>query len=76
MHYVSVSQHVGPDPLLGPRHLLLGCQNLCFSTMNEINGSPNCVIFCFVGSQLLNVENHCTTLNVRSKFVRRQETGI
>jgi len=56
----SVSQEVGPDPLMGRRHLLLGRQNLCFSTMNVKNGSPNCVIFCFVGRQLPNVENHCS----------------
>jgi len=31
---------------MGRRHLLLGRQNLCFSTMSVKNGSPNCVIFC------------------------------
>ncbi len=52
---------MGPDPIWGRRHLLLGRQILCCSTINEINGSPNCVIFCFVGRQLPNVENHWST---------------
>jgi hypothetical protein len=33
----------------------------CFSTLGSsalIFGSPNCVLFCFVGCQLQNVENH------------------
>jgi len=55
---VSVSHQVGTDPFLGHRHLLLGRQNLCISTMNVINGSPNCVLFCFMGRQQPNVENH------------------
>jgi len=49
----SVSQQLGCDPLLG-------CQNLSFSTIIVIYGSPNCVIFCIVGRQLPNVENHCS----------------
>ncbi len=53
MFYSSVSQQLGHDPLLGR-------QNLCFSTIIVIYGSPNCVIFCFVGRQLPNVENHCS----------------
>jgi hypothetical protein len=57
--YSSVSQQLGRDPLLGRRHLLLGRQNLCFSTIIVKYGSPNCVIFCFVGRQLPNVENLC-----------------
>ncbi len=28
------------------------------SSMNVINVSPNCVLFCFMGRQLPNVENH------------------
>ncbi len=35
----SVYQHVGPYLLLCLRHLLLGFQNLCFSTMPVIRGS-------------------------------------
>jgi hypothetical protein len=51
----------GSQPIFGSQALtlLLGRQNLCFSTMNVINGSPNCVLFCFMGYQLPNVENHC-----------------
>ena len=37
----SGSQQVGRDPLLGRVHLLLGRQNLCFSTILVICGSPN-----------------------------------
>jgi len=48
---------VGSNPFLGRRYLLLGRQNLCFTAMNVINGSPNCVLFCFMGRQLPNVEN-------------------
>ncbi len=55
--YSSISLQVGPYPILGRRHLLLGRQNLCCSTMNGINGSPYCVIFCMLGHQLPNVEN-------------------
>ncbi len=36
----SVSQQVDRDPILGRGHLLLGRQNLCFSTMIVIKGSP------------------------------------
>ena len=39
-------------------HLLLGCQNLCYSTIISINWSPNCVLFCIVGRQPSNVDNH------------------
>ena len=48
----------GLDPLLGRVHLILGRQNLWFSTLTEIYGSPNCVLLSFVGRQLPNVENH------------------
>ena len=48
----SGSQQVGGDPFLGRVHLLLGRQNLCFSTKIVIFGSPNCVLSYFVGRQL------------------------
>ena len=44
--------------LCGRGHLLLGRQNLCQSTIILILGSPHCVLFCFVGHPLSNVENH------------------
>ena len=40
-------------------YLLLGRQNLCFSTIIVIYLSPNCVSLYFVGRQLPNVENRC-----------------
>ena len=51
---------MGRDPLLGRVHLLLGRQNLCFSTIIVIYGSPNCVFLSFVVRQQPNVENHCS----------------
>ena len=50
---------MGRDPVLGRVHLILGRQNLCFSTITVIYGLPNCVLLSFVGRQLLNVEKHC-----------------
>jgi len=47
----------GLDPLLGRRHFLLGSQNLSFTTINVINWSPICVMFCFVSWQPPNVGN-------------------
>ena len=47
---------MGGDPLLGRGLLLVGRQNLCYSTVIVIYGSPNCIILCFVGRQLPNVE--------------------
>ena len=44
---------------LGRGHLLLGRQNLCYSTIIVLFGSPNCVFMYFVDCQLPNVENHC-----------------
>ena len=44
--------------LCGNGHLLLGRQNLCRSNIILILGSPHCVLFCFVGHPLSNVENH------------------
>ncbi len=38
-------------------HLHLDHQNLRYCTMMVVNGSPNCVLFCYVGRQLPNVEN-------------------
>jgi hypothetical protein len=52
----SVFQKAGPDPLLGLGHLLLGSQNLCF----VLHGSPNCVLFCFMGCRLTNMGLHPT----------------
>ena len=49
---------LGRDPLLGRGHLLLGRQNLYFSIIIAINGSPNNVLFLFVGRQPKAVENH------------------
>ncbi len=34
-----------------------------YSTKNAITGSPNCVLFCFMGHQLLNVDNHCSRIH-------------
>ena len=51
---------MGRDPKVGRVYSLLGRQNLCFSTIIVICGSPNCVLSSFVGRQLLNVENHCS----------------
>ena len=48
----SVSQQVGRG------HLLLGRQNLGYSSILIGYGSPNCDLFCFVGRQLSGVENH------------------
>ena len=56
----SVSQQVGRGPFLGRRRSLLGRQNLCYSSILVVYGSPNCVLFCFVGRQLSNVVNHCS----------------
>ena len=55
---ISVSQQVGRDPLLGRRHSHLGRQNLYYNSNLVLHGSPNCVLFCLVGRQLPNVENH------------------
>jgi len=55
----SILQQVCPDPLLCNSNFLLGrSQILCWGTMNVLNGSPDCAIFCFVGRQLLYVESH------------------
>ena len=49
---------MGHNPLLSEsRHLLLGHQNLCFSTMIVIYGSP-IVVYFFCGSLTTNVKNH------------------
>ena len=69
MIYNSVSQQVGRDPLLGRGQLLLGRQNLCYSTMIVLFGSPNCVFLCFVGHQLPNVENHCFRATVITPYL-------
>ena len=58
MIYISVSQQVCRDPLLGREHLLLGRQNLGYSSILVVYGSPNCDLFCFAGRQLSGVENH------------------
>ena len=52
----------GSHPLLGRGHLLLGRQNLEFSSHLVLNRSPNCVFSFFLGRQLPNVENHCSRL--------------
>ena len=39
-------------------HLLLGHQNLCYSRITVVYEYPNCILYCFVGRQLLNVVNH------------------
>ena len=49
---------MGRDPLSGRLHLVLGRQNLCFSTIIVIYGSPNCAFLYFVGRQQPTVENH------------------
>ena len=49
---------MGRDPLLGRGHLLLGRQNLDYSSILVVNGSPNCVLFCYVGRHLPGAENH------------------
>ena len=41
----SVSQQVGRE------HLLLGRQILFYSSNLVLKGSPNCLLFCFVGRQ-------------------------
>ena len=51
-------QQVGRDPFYGCGHLLLGRQNLNFSSIDVLNGSPNRVILFLVGRQLQTVENH------------------
>ena len=47
-------------PLLGRRHLLLGCQNPCYSTMIVLYGSPNCETLrtTALNHHPPNVENH------------------
>ncbi len=42
---------------MGRGHLLLGVQNLFYSTSMVLNGSAKCDLFCFVGRQLSEVEN-------------------
>ena len=56
--YNSGSQQVGHNPLLGRGQLHLGRQKQCYSSIIVIYGLPNCVLLCFVGRQLPNVENH------------------
>jgi hypothetical protein len=48
---------------VGRRKLFLGRQNLCCYNIIVEFGSPNCVIFYFVGRQLPNVEKHCFQLS-------------
>ena len=55
----------GPQVARGPdaaqacsRSVVLN--NLCFSTIIVIYGSPNCVLLYFVGRQLPNVGNQCS----------------
>ena len=54
----SVSQQVGCDPLLCRGHLLFVRQNLVYSCIRGVYGSPYCDYICFVGRQLPTVENH------------------
>ncbi len=51
--YYSVSQQVVRG------YFLLDRQNLSFSTSLVLNGLLNCALFCIVGRQLPNIENHC-----------------
>jgi len=60
---------MGRDPLLGH-------QNLCFSAILVIYGSPNCVIFCFVGRQLPNVEHHWSWSSVLTSCWRTKLSYI
>ena len=43
---------------MGRGHLIVGRQNIVYGTILVVYGSPNCVLFCFVGRQPPNVENH------------------
>ena len=61
---------------MGRGHLLLGRQNSRYRSVIVTHGSPNCVLLCFVGRQLPNVENHCSrdqTYLYNTAFKEKQE---
>jgi len=56
---------------------LLGRQNLDYScTMKVIKGSPNCVLFCFMGLKLPNVENHWFGLVLVNTYLTKKSMKL
>ena len=75
MELVFLNRWVGRDTLLGLEYLLCVAKTCVFCSSIVIYGSPNCVLSCFGGRQLPNVENHCYRLLVidkKRKTIREQ----
>ena len=49
----------GSRPTFGSRVFTFGSPKTVYSIILILFGSPNCVLFCFVGLQIPDVENHC-----------------